>query len=61
MRTIKWYVEMGLLGCRKEGEFEVEDDFSDQDIEEAARDEVFNVIGWGWEEEKKDVRENSGE
>lgn len=48
MRTINWVVENGLVGCRQTGTIEVEDDASDEEINEMVREEVFNVIEWSW-------------
>jgi len=47
-RTITVYVELGLVGCRRESTIEVDDDAMDDEIEEMARDEMFNMIEWGW-------------
>lgn len=54
MRTIHWHVENGLNGCDRSGTFEVEDDATDEQIDEAVRDEVFNYVGWSWREKDKD-------
>lgn len=40
-RRISWSVSMGLVGCHASGEIEVEDDATDQQIEEEVRQEVF--------------------
>lgn len=50
MRKIKAYLETGFAGCRIEEEFEVEDDATQEQIEEEAREAVFNSIDWGWHE-----------
>ena len=50
MRKIKAYLETGFVGCRIEEEFEVEDDATQQQIEEEAREALFNSIDWGWHE-----------
>ena len=50
MRKIKAYLDTGFAGCRIEEEFEVEDDATQQQIEEEAREAVFNSIDWGWHE-----------
>ena len=50
MKTIKWYLSIGLAGATQEGEFEIEDDATRQEIEEYAKDKVFNFIEWDWEE-----------
>lgn len=50
MRKIKAYLDTGFAGCRIEEEFEVEDDATQEQIEEEAREAVFNSIDWGWNE-----------
>lgn len=50
MRKIKAYLDTGFAGCRIEEEFEVEDDATQQQIEEEAREAVFDSIDWGWHE-----------
>ena len=50
MRKIKAYLETGFAGCRIEEEFEVENDATQEQIEEEAREAVFNSIDWGWHE-----------
>jgi len=51
-RKIKWYVETTMRGSRCEGETEVDDNATDDEVEQQVRDEVFNVAVWGWEEVK---------
>lgn len=48
MKTIEVTVTMGLVGCRQQTTFEIEDDASDDDIEEAAREAMFELIQWTW-------------
>ena len=50
MRKIKAYLDTGSAGCRIEEEFEVENDATQEQIEEEAREAVFNSIDWGWHE-----------
>ena len=50
MRKIKAYLDTGFAGCRIEEEFEVENDAPQEQIEEEAREAVFNSIDWGWHE-----------
>lgn len=49
MKTIEVYVGVGLVGCKRTETFEIEADATDNEIEEAARDFMFNMIEWGWE------------
>jgi len=50
MRKFKGYVCIGLVGCKREFEFEVEDDCSIDEIEEIAQDEALQVVDWYFEE-----------
>lgn len=50
MRTFQLTVSNGLVGCKVTRQFEVEDDATDQDIEEAGRDAMFEVIEWNYNE-----------
>lgn len=49
---IKVYVSTDKLGSKDERTIEVEDDFDDIDIEETARQTMFEMINWGWEKER---------
>jgi hypothetical protein len=44
-------VSIGLAGCNQAGTIEVEDNATEDDIQERVRDEVFNVVEWGWSED----------
>jgi hypothetical protein len=46
---IKWNLDTGVVGCDRSDEIEMEDDATDDEIEAAVREEVFNYIEWGWE------------
>lgn len=50
MKTIEVIVSMGLVGCRRTTTIEVEEDLSDEEIEEQARDAMFEseLISWSW-------------
>ena len=50
MRTIEGYVETGKVGSRCVFEFEVEDDATDEEIDELARDLMFEQIEWSYYE-----------
>ena len=50
MRTIKWVLETGVAGCNIEDEFEIDDNTTDEEIDEIAKDAAFNNIGWSWYE-----------
>jgi hypothetical protein len=49
MKKIKWHAETNMHGSRVEGETEVDDAATDEEIEDQVREEVFNVVSWGWE------------
>ncbi len=55
MKQITVYLNVGLSGCKRTETLEVDDDLSDEEIEEVARDVMFNMMEWGWYEgpEKK--------
>lgn len=53
MRTIEWNLETGLQGADWSGEIEVEDNATDEQIDAMVREEVFNIISWGWTEKAK--------
>lgn len=48
MKKIRWWLEVEYMD-KYEGEFEVEDDVSEEKIEELAKDVASNCIDWGWE------------
>lgn len=48
MKRIRVYVTTGFVGCGREEIIEVEDDCSDEEIEEFAREVMFSMIEWGW-------------
>jgi hypothetical protein len=55
-RKIKWCVEMiNNHSAQTEGEIEVEDDATDEDIEQAVTDAIFGsgLISYGWHEVDK--------
>jgi hypothetical protein len=47
-KEIKVYVAMGLVGCRRERTITVDADMTDDEIEDVARDTMFDIIEWGW-------------
>lgn len=46
---IKWCCGTGFANCVHYGEVEVDDDATNEKIDEIVREEVFEYIGWGWE------------
>ena len=49
-KIIEVTVSLGLVGCVRTGTIEVEDDASEDEIEETARDALFELITWSWRE-----------
>jgi hypothetical protein len=50
MKRIRVYVTTNRVGSKVERIFEVEDDCSEQEIEEFAKDSMFEMIEWGYSE-----------
>lgn len=42
------YVATDKIGSRCEDEFECEEDLTDDEIEELAKDVMYNMMSWGW-------------
>jgi hypothetical protein len=53
MRIIEWNLETSMQGADWSGEIEVDDDATDTQIDELVREEVFNIVSWGWTEKEK--------
>lgn len=52
MRRIKVRLSIGFPGAIRKGEIEVDDDATDDDIEEAASEWASNYVEYVWEEEQ---------
>ncbi len=50
MRAIEWWLETGKQGGDESGEIEVEDNATEEEIDALVREEVFNIVSWGWSE-----------
>lgn len=50
MKKIKYEISTGYCGADYRGEFEVEDDATDEEIEEMIEQEVWNYIEYSWSE-----------
>ncbi len=50
MKKFKAYLDIGFAGCKIEEEFEVEDNATEKEIEEQAREAIFDRIDWGYYE-----------
>ena len=48
MKTIEWWLETGKQGGDESGEIEVEDNTTEEEIDLLVREEVFNIVSWGW-------------
>lgn len=55
MRVVKWSLGTGFAGATHRGEFEVDGDTTDEEIEEMAREAAFNCIDWNYEVEESEV------
>lgn len=53
MRHIKIRVSTDRVGSQVSKEIEVEDDCSELEIEEMAREVMLDLINWSWKEEIK--------
>ena len=49
MKRIRVHVSNGYVGCRRETFIDVEEDLTDRDIDDSAREALFEMIEWGWE------------
>jgi hypothetical protein len=52
VRIIKWWLETGKQGGAESGEIEVEDNATEKEIDLLVREEVFNIVSWGWSDER---------
>lgn len=48
MKKIRWWSETGTVGADRDGEIEVDDSATEDEIDAAVREEVFNYFSWGW-------------
>lgn len=48
MKKIKWYINTGFATASHKGEWEVEDDVTDEELNDMLRDEVSSNIDAGW-------------
>lgn len=55
MRTIVAWITTGIVGGEKSTEFEVEDNATDEEIDEMAEEAIYEMAESGWfEKEAKD-------
>ncbi len=50
--TVKWKIGTGYPGANHEGEWEVEDDITDSELDEMMQDEMNDHIEYWWERVK---------
>lgn len=55
MQTIVWVCETSKVGGDFSGEFEIEDDATDEEIDQIVREEVANYVSWGWSRKGEDA------
>jgi hypothetical protein len=46
---VRLYIDTGYPSCEHEDVIEVEDDITDAELDEIARENMGNYIDWGWE------------
>lgn len=49
-RRIRWTLETPLQGASWTEVIEVDDDATNEEIDDAVREEVSNIASWGWTE-----------
>lgn len=52
---IRVWAHTDIAGSMTEDVIEVEDDLTEEQIDEEARDYIFNFVEWGWDEVKRDA------
>ena len=52
---ILYHLDSPWAGCTLDGEVEVPDDATDEEIDKYVREEVFNEIEWGWRKAEEDT------
>ena len=48
IRTIEWHLDTGKVNGDLTGEVEVDDDATDEDIEAAVREDMWNFLSLTW-------------
>lgn len=48
MKIVEWHTETGMQGADWDGEVEVEDNATEDEIDAIVREEVFNIVSWSW-------------
>jgi hypothetical protein len=47
-------VNTGYVGCEKKDIIELDDDLTEEEIEESALERMFEMIGWSWRKVEDD-------
>ena len=55
MRKIAIHMETGMVGGDREAVIEVEDGATEEDIDAAVREVVFEWVQWGWSDAPADA------
>lgn len=56
MKKVEWWLDTGKAGEIYKDDFYVDDNATEEEIEEMAREEAFNCISWGYEVEEQRCR-----
>ena len=48
MKEIKWILNTGFAGCEHKGIVKVEDDATEDEIDDIVKEEAFRHINWCW-------------
>ena len=54
VKKVKWYLDTFCSRCRREGEFEVNYDATQEEIEELVKEEGSYYVSWSWKIVKED-------
>lgn len=61
MKIVNWTVEASCENFSVKGSLTVDNNATDEEIEEAVSQEVFNVVQWGWSVESSSPQESGRE
>lgn len=53
MKTYTVYVSLGLQGCKRECQIEMEDDSPEEEIQEAALEALWTMVSFSWYQDEK--------
>lgn len=52
MKKVRWQLSIGFVGAVRKGIIELEDDATDEEIDEVVTETVNNYIDFGWDVEE---------